>query len=188
MWTLSGIRDERRLLCRVFPEWENLDDKIGWYWEYILLSDTELVIPEARSGMYKMEKVEEYIEPNNEIDSLSVCKYYGLHYGTWEITKQLGNPCQYVSIGDRLEIRKKKKLIDFCRVLNRKVKSVDEIAKQIGLNDNNNYLIYCRFTENHFWEYMLIQDGMNAIIVKGDYWYQVHRISDPEKDGIYNEL
>lgn len=35
---------------------------------------------------------------------------------------------------------------------------------------------------------MLIQDGMNAIIVKGDYWYQVHRISDPEKDGIYNEL
>ena len=33
---------------------------------------------------------------------------------------------------------------------------------------------------------MLIQDGMNAIIVKGDYWYQVHRISDPEKDGIYN--
>lgn len=28
---------------------------------------------------------------------------------------------------------------------------------------------------------MLIQDGMNAIIVKGDYWYQVHRISDPEK-------
>ena len=93
--------------------------------------------------------------------------------------------CNCVEKPNRLaEIERIKENIDDCKE--------NGVCKYLmNLNeewDNNNYLIYCRFAENHFWEYMLIQDGMNAIIVKGDYWYQVHRISDPEKDGIYNEL
>ena len=45
---------------KFYPEWDNHEDEIGWLWEYILVSETELIIPEARNGMYKMKKVAEY--------------------------------------------------------------------------------------------------------------------------------
>ena len=37
-------------------------------------------------------------------------------------------------------------------------------------------------------EYMIIKDGMTAVLVKGEYIYHVKRVSDPEKDCIYEEF
>ena len=173
---------------KFYPKWDNYEDEIGWLWEYILVSETELVIPDARSGMYRMEKVEGYTETEDESDYLEIFPYQSICYGIWEVTEELEEPCQFVDIGYKLGTFGKPGSFDYCRVLDRNEKTVDEIAELIGLSDGNEYLIYCKFSADYFWDYMIIKDGMTAILVKGECLYQVKRISNPEKDGIYEEL
>ena len=170
------------------PEWDDWKDEIGWGWEYILISETELIIPEARNGMYKMEKVEGYTVTEEEADNLRISPYRSMCYGTWEVTEQLGELCEYVSIGDKLDMQKDKGYFVSCRILNRREECVEKAAEWIGLGDGNNYLVCCYFSEDYFWDYMIIKDGMTAVLVKGECLYQVKRISDSEKDCIYYEL
>ena len=60
---------------KLSPKWDNWEDGVGRLWEYILVSETELVIPDARSGMYRMEKVEGYTETEDESDYLEIIPY-----------------------------------------------------------------------------------------------------------------
>lgn len=173
---------------KLSPEWDNWEDRVGWLWEYILVSETELVIPDARSGMYRMEKIEGYTETEDESDYLEIIPYQSICYGIWEVTEELGKPCQFVDIGYKLGTFGKSGSFDYCRVLDRNEKTVDEIAELIGLSDGNEYLVYCKFSADCFWDYMIIKDGMTAVLVKGECLYQVRRISDPEKDSIFYEL
>jgi len=171
-----------------YPEWDNREDEIGCSWEYILVSETELLIPEARNGMYRMEKVKEYFGMEEEMDYLRINPFRSIYYGIWEVTEELGAPNQFVNTGDTLETRGEPNSFDFCRILDRNEKNVDEIAELIKLGDKNKYVVYCKFSEDYFWDYMIIKDGMTAVLIKGKCIYQVQRISDPEEDGIYYEL
>lgn len=173
---------------KFYPEWDDWKEKIGYGWEYILISGTELVIPEARSGMYRMEKIEEYDGSNDKSGHIRISPYRSMCYGTWEITEQLGESCQTVKIGDELNMQEDKGYVVLCRIVDRKEECVERAAEWIGLSDENKYLIICYFSEEYFWDYMVIKDGMTAVIVKEGCMYQIKRISDPEKDCIYYEL
>lgn len=170
------------------PDWDDWKEEIGHGWEYILISGTELVIPEARNGMYRMKKIEEYDEPNDKSDHIRISPYRSMCYGIWEITEQLGESCQDVKIGDELDMREDKGYVVSCRIVDRSEECVEWAAEWIGLSDGNKYLIICYFSEEYFGDYMVIKDGMTAVIVKEGCMYQIKRISDPEKDCIYYEL
>lgn len=171
-----------------YPEWDDWKEGIGYGWEYILISGTELIIPEARNGMYKMEKIEGYAEPDDKADHIRINPYHSMCYGTWEITERLGESCQDVKIGDKLDIQEDKGCVVSCRIMDRKEECVGKVAEWIGLRDGNKYLVSCSFSEDYFWDYMIMKDGMAAVLVKGGCIYQIKRISDPEKDCIYYEL
>ena len=51
---------------------------------------------------------------------------------------------------------------------------------------NNAYICCYKFSRNYFWDEMIIQDGMTAIVVKDGNLYWAKRKSDPVADGIYN--
>ncbi len=168
--------------------WDDWKEEIGYGWEYILISGTEMVIPEARSGMYRMEKIGEYDGPNDKTDHIRMSPYRSMCYGIWEITEQLGESCQSVKIGDELDMREDTGYIVSCRIVDRSEERVDRAAEWLGLGDGNKYMVICYFKEDYFWDYMIMKDGMTAVLVKGEYMYQIIRISDPEEDCIYDEI
>lgn len=187
-WQFRELGLEGDYYLILTPKWDKREDQIGWFSEYVMVSETELIIPDARTGMYKMRKVEEYPQSEYELVHLIVTPYRSICYGVWEVTERIGKPCQSVDIGYKLGTWGTTGSFEYCRVLNRKEKPVDYFAKLTGLGNGNKYFVYCKFSENYFWDYMIIKDGMTAVLVKGEYIYQVKRISDPEKDCIYEEF
>jgi len=179
---------EGQYYLKFYSHWDDLKDEIGLLWDYILVSETELIIPDARNGMYRMEKIEEYSVMEDEADCLEIIPNQSICYGIWEVTEELGEPYAPISIGYKIGTFGNPCSFDYCRVLDRNEKLADETAELIGLGDNNNYLVYCKFSKDYFWDYMIIIDGMTAVVIKGEYIYRVKRISDPEKDCIYDEF
>ncbi len=179
---------EGQYYLKFYPHWDDLNDAIGLLWDYILVSETELIIPDARSRMYRMEKVEEYPVMEDEADCLEIIPYQSICYGLWEVTEEIGESYAPISTGYKIGTFGNPCSFDYCRVLDRYEESVDEMAELIGLGDGNNYLIYCKFSKDYFWDYMIIKDGMTAVIIKEECMYKVKRISNPEKDCIYDEF
>lgn len=69
---------EGQYYLKFYPHWDDLNDAIGLLWDYILVSETELIIPDARSRMYRMEKVEEYPVMEDEADCLEIIPYQSI--------------------------------------------------------------------------------------------------------------
>ena len=73
-----------------------------------------------------------------------------------------------------------------CRVFGRSEKKIEELAVQIGVSNENKYLVCYDFPEDYFWDQMIYVDDMTAVLVKANYLYRVERISDLEEDRIYS--
>ena len=128
---------EGQYYLKFYPHWDDLNDAIGLLWDYILVSETELIIPDARSRMYRMEKVEEYPVMEDEADCLEIIPYQSICYGLWEVTEEIGESYAPISTGYKIGIFGNPCSFDYCQVLDRYEESVDEMAELIGLGDGN---------------------------------------------------
>ncbi len=152
---------------------------------FLLLNDTELIILSGRA-MYKAEKtgeIEEY-KPLEASDSYSMC------YGSWEI---IGNVEGKEETKSEQHIEKEfmtsKELNSFaaCRVFSVKNEKVYELANLMDV-DNNTYVCCYEFSEDYYWDEMIMKDRMTAILIKENKWYWAKRKSDSVENGVYHEL
>ena len=63
-----------------------------------------------------------------------------------------------------------------------------EKTREIEIVGDNTYVGCFEFSEEYYWDEMIMKDGMTAILVKGNDLYWAERKSDPVEDGIYHEL
>lgn len=173
------------------PSWDDYKSDIFPFTAFILLSETEMMIPCARSDRILLEKVQD--DQIVEADTpLLVRSPHSVCYGEWIITDAIktdGSLEEESYIGKILQTSEKLKSVTSCRVLGRSMEAVDELADLVGINENNQYVIIYDLSEDHyFWEQMICIDDMTAVLVKGNNLFHVQRISDPIKDGIYNEI
>lgn len=150
---------------------------------FLLVSDTELIILSGKS-MYKAEKVKDI----EESEPLGFDGLYNICYGLWEIT---GNVEQNEGIKSTKYIGEEfltgRNLDSFvsCRVFSVKNEKISELVELMDTG-NNAYICCYKFSGNCFWDEMIIQDEMTAIVVKAGNLYWAKRKSDPAADGIYN--
>lgn len=144
---------------------------------YILISETEMVIPIARNQMYRMEKVEEYTGPDEDV---AMELYYGIVYSEWEVTdiiKRDLSPGNRAVIGDVINIDDDKDNPVLCRVFCRTEGNADDFARMIGLGENNLYYVCCDLPENSQWDKIVIRNYETAVLVKGNALYLAKRLT-----------
>lgn len=172
------------------PSWDDYKLSIFPHTAFILLSETEMMIPCARSGRILLEKVQD--AQLVEVDvSLLIGSPHSVCYGEWIITDAIKtdeNLEEELYIGKILQISEKQESVISCRALGRSIEAVDELADLVGVSESNQYLIIYNLSETYFWEQMICIDDMTAVLVKGNNLFRVKRISDPIEDGIYNEI
>ena len=90
-------------------------------------------------------------------------------------------------IGEVFTTSKELNSFNACRVFSVWDEEVYELAELIDTGDNT-YVGCFEFSEEYYWDEMIMKDGMTAILVKGNDLYWAERKSDPVEDGIYHEL
>lgn len=174
------------------PEWDDYKLDIFPFTDFILLSETEMMIPCARSGRILLEKVQDDQLVEVDVDvSLLIGSPHSVCYGKWIITEVIktdGTLEEELYIGTTLQTSKQMESFTSCRALGRSIEVVDELADLVGVSESNQYLIIYNLSETYFWEQMICIDDMTAVLVKGNNLFRVKRISDPIEDGIYNEI
>ena len=173
------------------PEWDDYKLNIFRFTDFILLSETEMMIPCARSGRILLEKVQEDHVVEADTPLLVGVYTHSVCYGEWIITDAIktdGTLEEELYIGAKLQTSKQMGSFTSCRALGRSVEAVDELADLVGINANNQYIICYNLSEDYSWEQMICIDDMTAVLVKGSNLFRVKRISDPMEDRIYNEI
>lgn len=194
--TITPLGENRNLTIQI-DTYGNLVTAISY--EIRSLDQTRLI---ERTEVLDWKVQSTYIEATLEIENLieEGEEYTMVLHLTTETHPMLN---YYTRIMDGVEdvAEKLNYVLDFSRRTFDKAEA-EELVKYLesgSQGDNTNFGtvdIYSSFSQITWGELEVTQLSkpqtavleVNAIIVKGDYWYQVHRISDPEKDGIYNEL
>lgn len=150
---------------------------------FLLLSDTELIILSGKN-MYKAEKVRDI----EECGALEFHGFYNICYGLWEVTgsvKKNGKTKRMQYTGEEFLTDRELNSFVSCRVFSVQNEKVSEVAELMNTG-NNTYICCYEFSDNYFWDEMIIKDGMTAIVVKDGNLYWAKRKSNPKTDGIYN--
>lgn len=155
---------------------------------FVLVSDKEIVIPFGRE-MYKAVKTEEDMGSTGDI-VLERNTLNSICYGLWEVTGEVNgrrdsNGGSY--IGKCIETSEKMGSFICSRALSSADSNISELVRILG-KEGDTFIVCYEFSEDYDWDFMIIKDGMTAIVVKGKNLYWIERRSDPDKDGIYNEL
>ena len=168
----------------LYADYADLDKGKCPFKRFGLLSDKKMILPAGRF-LYRAEKVggvgveeEKPLEPSY---------FPGVCYGTWEVVRN----------AEEHESAKNEKLIGTtfitgdklgsfvsCRVLSVKEEKLQGIIEKMDIK-NNTYVVCYTLSENYYWDEMIVQDDMTALLLKGNELYWAKRKSDPEEDGIY---
>ena len=139
--------------------------------------------------LYRAEKTRE-IEIAGDNPLLHTSSPNSMCYGAWEITGNVmkdENEKNKKYIGEIFTTSKELNSFNACRVFSVWDEEVYELAELIDTGDNT-YVGCFEFSEEYYWDEMIMKDGMTAILVKGNDLYWAERKSDPVGDGIYHEF
>ena len=167
---------------KFYVHYANKEQAVCPFYNFVLISDKEIVIPDGRV-MYKAVKMDEDRENTGNI-VLERTALNGICYGLWEVTEAIsGNG----HIGEKIETSEKTGSFISGWVINSADSNISELVSILG-KEEDTFIVCYEFSEDYEWDFMIIKDGMTAIVVKRGNLYWIERRSDPDKDGIYDEL
>lgn len=155
---------------------------------FVFSSDTELIITSGRA-LYRAEKTRE-IEIEGDNPLIQASSHNSMCYGIWKITGNVERNEEVRSgkhIGEIFVTSEELNSFIACRIFSVQNEKIDELAKLMDIGDNT-YIGCFEFSEDYYWDAMIMKDGMTAILVKGNDLYWAERKSDPVEDGIYHEV
>ena len=158
------------------------------FFSFLFPSDTELIIISGRV-LYRAEKTREMeIEGDNPL--LHASSHNSMCYGMWKITGIVEKDEEAKSgkhIGEMFITSEERNSFTACRIYSVENEKIHELAELMDIGDNT-YIGCFEFSEDYYWDVMIMKDGMTAILVKGNDLYWAERKSDPVEDGIYHEV
>lgn len=162
-----GMNGEYCLMLH--PCWDDHEKNIFPLWGFVLLSETEMIIPCAGHTRCMLKKIEDFDTTVGDVPLMageqavrSSC------YGKWYIAEKLTKDKMFKNdsyIGQIVTV--KRGGFASCRVFGRSEEKIDELAVLIGVGNENKYLVCYDFPEDYIWDQMICVDDRTAVLVKG---------------------
>ena len=150
----------------------------------ILTGEKEMLVFLGRK-VYRMEKMVDYADIVEEKDFFRAD--YGLWSGEWEVTEVLKSKEQdaekYIGTCFSTEDMEDNEICDFYLV-DIGEKSIEKLVEAMGL-ENEFCVDFYEFSEDCFWDKMIIKDETTVVLVKDDNYFWAKRTSGTDKAGLY---
>lgn len=114
---------------------------------------------------------------------------YGFWRGDWEIRKAIKADGEDVEQYIGMQFHTDGKGTDWEEITGIYIvaveeESIEKLVETLALEDEN-FVIFCEFSENCFWDTMIMKDERNVILEKDNLFFWAERISAIEKNGEY---
>ena len=156
--------------------------------EMFLVNENCMVGYSGRT-LFLLEKIEEHeeIEENRCFDFVPTD--HGFWCGEWEVMGSLkvnrGDSEQYIGMHfDTSSMDSERKKIIGVYPIAVEEESIGKLVEAMELEDET-VVIFCDFSDDCFWDQMILKDEMTVVLVKDDNYFWAKRISETEEFGMY---
>lgn len=169
-------------------DYVDIEDRACPFFYFVFPSDTELIITSGRV-LYRAEKTRQ-VETAGDNPLLEASTSNSMCYGIWKVIGHVEGEEEGKCgkcIGDIFVTSEKLNSFIASRIFSVQNENICELAELMDIGDNK-YIGCFEFSEDYYWDMMIMKDGMTAMLIKGNDLYWAERISDPVEDGIYHEF
>ena len=163
-------------------------DALTPFTELFLVDENRMVGYSGRVP-FLLEKIEEYEETEENRHFDFVPTEHGFWCGEWEVMGSLrineGDSEQYIGMNfDTSGKDSERKKITGLYPIAVEEESIEKLVEEMELEDETS-VIFCDFSDDCFWDQMILKDEMTVVLVKDDNYFWAKRISETEEFGMY---
>ena len=148
-----------------------------------ILTDEKEMLAFWGRRVYRMEKVVDYDDIVEGKDFFRAD--YGLWSGEWVVTEVLKSEKHDAEeyIGMNFSTMEDNEICDFYLV-DIGEKSIEKLVEAMGL-ENEFFVVFYEFSEDCFWDKMILKDEMTVVLVKDNNYFWAKRMSEKDPAGLY---
>ena len=148
-----------------------------------ILTDEKEMLAFWGRKVYRMEKVVDYDDIVEGKDFFRAD--YGLWSGEWVVTEVLKSEQHDAEeyIGMNFSTMEDNEICDFYLV-DIGEKSIEKLVEAMGL-ENEFCVVFYEFSEDCFWDKMILKDEMTVVLVKDNNYFWAKRMSEKDPAGLY---
>ena len=148
-----------------------------------ILTDEKEMLAFWGRKVYRMEKVVDYDDIVEGKDFFRAD--YGLWSGEWVVTEVLKSEQHDAEeyIGMNFSTMEDNEICDFYLV-DIGEKSIEKLVEAMGL-ENEFCVVFYEFSEDCFWDKMILKDEMTVVLVKDNNYFWAKRTSEKDPAGLY---
>ncbi|WP_419648853.1 hypothetical protein, partial [Waltera sp.] len=148
-----------------------------------ILTDEKEMLAFWGRRVYRMEKVVDYDDIVEGKDFFRAD--YGLWSGEWVVTEVLKSEQHDAEeyIGMNFSTMEDNEICDFYLV-DIGEKSIEKLVEAMGL-ENEFFVVFYEFSEDCFWDKMILKDEMTVVLVKDNNYFWAKRMSEKDPAGLY---
>ena len=153
----------------------------------LFLVDQNHMVGYSGRSTFILEKIEDYSEIVEGKDFLP--SEQGFLCGEWEITEGLKSDCKDIEPYRKHRLNtdhsgQDQKEITEVYFVSVEEESIAKLVEAMGL-EGEEFVFFCEFSENCFWDKMILKDENTAVLVKDGNYFWAKRISDVDEFGMY---
>ena len=150
-----------------------------------ILTDEKEMLAFWGRRVYRMEKVVDYDDIVEGKDFFRAD--YGLWSGEWVVTEVLKSEQhdaeEYIGMNFSTKSMEDNEICDFYLV-DTGEKSIEKLVEAMGL-ENEFFVVFYEFSEDCFWDKMILKDEMTVVLVKDNNYFWAKRMSEKDPAGLY---
>lgn len=138
-------------------------------------------------AQFVLEKIEDYKDVTENKDFTPT--EYGFWCGEWEVTESLKTDSEDAEqyIGARFDTERKgsdREEATAIYLVETDEASIKKLVEAMELEEEA-FVIFCEFSEDCFWDKMIMKDEMTVVLVKDGNYFWAKRISETDSMGVY---